>query len=80
MQILEGRIPYARAAIREEAWRRAPAALGSDLLNAVPCVDGRHEGETIWTVEAARDKVRALESRLRLEAPTRRAGSSPTTV
>jgi hypothetical protein len=74
MQILEGPVTYARAAIREEAWRRAHVAAGFDLLNAVPCVDGRHEGDTIWTFETACDKVRALESHLRLGGsyPTRR--------
>ena len=74
MQILEGPVTYARAAIREEAWRRVHMAAGFDLLNALPCVDGRHEGDTIWTAEAARGEVRALASRLRLGGsyPTRR--------
>jgi hypothetical protein len=74
MQILEGPVSYARAAIREEAWRRAHVAAGSELLNAVPCVDGRHEGDTIWTSETAREEVRALASRLQLGGayPTRR--------
>src|SRR4051794_39285002 len=48
MQILEGPLTYAQAR-REEAWRRAHLNAGWDLLNAVPCVDGRHEGDTIWT-------------------------------
>jgi hypothetical protein len=49
-------------------------AAGSELLNVVPCVDGRHEGDTIWTAETAREEVRALASRLRLGGayPTRR--------
>jgi hypothetical protein len=74
MQILEGPVSYAQAAIREEAWRRAHVAAGSELLNAVPCVDGRHEGNTIWTAETAREEVRALASRLQLGGayPTRR--------
>jgi hypothetical protein len=74
MQILEGPVSYAQAAIREEAWRRAHVAAGSELLNAVPCVDGRHEGDTIWTAETAREEVRALASRLQLGGayPTRR--------
>lgn len=74
MQILEGPVSYAQAAIREEAWRRAHVAAGSELLNAVPCVDGRHDGNTIWTAETAGEEVRALASRLQLGGayPTRR--------
>jgi hypothetical protein len=74
MQILEGPLPYGEAAMREEAWRRAHAKAGWELLNAVPCVDGRHEGHAIWTPGTARAAVRALVSRLRLEGsyPTRR--------
>jgi hypothetical protein len=74
MQILEGPVSYAQAAMREEAWRRAHVAAGSELLNAVPCVDGRHDGDAIWTAETAREEVRALASRLQLGGayPTRR--------
>jgi hypothetical protein len=74
MQILEGPLPYAEAARREEAWRGAHVEAGSELLNAVPCVDGRHEGDTIWTPGAARGAVRALTIELRLGGsyPTRR--------
>jgi hypothetical protein len=54
----------------------APRARGgrSTLLNAVPCVDGRQEGDTIWTAETARAEVCALASRLQLGGayPTRR--------
>ena len=70
MQILEGPVSYARAAIREEAWRRRTWWPGSELLNAVPCVDGRHEGDTIWTAETAGEEVRALASRLDSAAPS----------
>jgi hypothetical protein len=74
MQILDGPLTYARAAEREEAWRRAHVEAGWELLNAVPCIDGRHEGDTIWTLDAARDAVRALATRLRFgdSYPTRR--------
>jgi hypothetical protein len=74
MQILEGPLTYAQAAIREEAWRRAHLETGCELLNAVPCVDGRHEGDTVWTAHTARGEVRALASRLGLGGsyPTRR--------
>lgn len=74
MQILEGPLTYAQAAIREKAWRRTHVGAGSELLNAVPCVDGRHEGDTIWTADRARGEVRALASRLGLGGsyPTRR--------
>jgi hypothetical protein len=74
MQVLEGPLTYAQAAIREEAWRRAHLDTGCELLNAVPCVDGRHEGDTVWTAHTARGEVRALASRLGLGSsyPTRR--------
>jgi len=74
MQVLEGPLTYAQAAIREEAWRRAHLDTGCELLNAVPCVDGRHEGDTVWTAHTARGKVRALASRLGRGSsyPTRR--------
>jgi hypothetical protein len=74
MQILEGPLSYAQAPIREEAWRRAHVDAGAELLNAVPCVDGRREGDTIWTADAALGEVRELASRLRLGGsyPTRR--------
>jgi hypothetical protein len=74
MQILEGPVSYDQVATREEALRRAHVAAGSALLNAVPCVDGRHEGETIWTAATACDEVRTLARRLRLGGfyPTRR--------
>lgn len=40
----------------------------------MPCVDGRHEGDTVWTDHTARGEVRALASRLGLSGfyPTRR--------
>jgi hypothetical protein len=74
MQILEGPLTYAQAAIRGEAWRREHLETGCVLLNAVPCVDGRHEGDTVWTADTARSEVRALASRLGLDGsyPTRR--------
>jgi hypothetical protein len=74
MRILEGPLPYREAAVREEAWRQAHLATGMDLLNAVPCVDGRHEGDTIWTFETALAEVRALAARLGVRGlyPTRR--------
>jgi hypothetical protein len=74
MQILEGPLTYVQAPIREEAWRRAHVDAGAELLNAVPCADGRREGDTIWTADAARGEVRELASRLRLGGsyPTRR--------
>jgi hypothetical protein len=74
MQILEGPLTYAQATIREEAWRRAHVETGWELLNAVPCVDGRHEGDTVCPAAIARGEVRALASRLGLgdSYPTRR--------
>ena len=74
VQILEGPVSYAQAAVREEAWRRARLADRSELLNAVPCVDGGHEGDAIWTAEIAREAVCALARRLQLGGayPTRR--------
>jgi hypothetical protein len=53
MRILDGPLPYREAARREETWRRAHLAAGFELLNAVPCVDGRHEGDAIWSERAA---------------------------
>ncbi len=74
MRILEGPLPYREAARREETWRRAHLAAGCELLNALPCVDGRHEGDAIWSEQAALDEVRALARRLSLDRsyPTRR--------
>jgi hypothetical protein len=74
MQILEGPLRYVEAARREEAWRRAHLEAGFELLNAVPCADGRHEGDTIWTPDIARGAVGALAIQLRLGGsyPTRR--------
>jgi hypothetical protein len=74
MRILDGPLPYREAARREETWRRAHLAAGFELLNAVPCVDGRHEGDAIWSERAALDEVRALARRLGLGGsyPTRR--------
>jgi hypothetical protein len=73
MRILDGPLPYREAARREETWRRAHLAAGFELLNAVPCVDGRHEGDAIWSERAALREVRALARRLGLASyPTRR--------
>lgn len=53
MRILEGPLPYRETARREEICRRAHVKAGAELLNAVPCVDGRHEGDRIWTEDGA---------------------------
>jgi hypothetical protein len=51
-----------------------PPRCRSSTPNAVPCVDGRREGDTIWTAETAREEGRPLASRLQLGSayPTRR--------
>lgn len=74
MRILEGPVPYSDAARREEAWRQAHLQAGCELLNAVPCVDGLHEGREGWTWQEALSEVRALVTRLGvgINYPTRR--------
>ena len=80
MQILEGPVTYARAAIREEAWRRVHVVAGFDLLNAVPCVEVAMKATPsgpprLHAARSARSRVVCD-----LAALTRPAGSSPTPV